>query len=133
MFLRLDFFPFNISYFIFLIVMVLFGSIPHCLMWCIWQERNNRCFEDFERTIADLKLFIFKTLSNWMLVIYAYDYFVPLLYTSYIFGWLISMSLNKIFLSYQYIYISYFIFLEALLILSFTCRKFYFTSKTMLN
>ena len=49
--------------------MVLFGSIPHCLMWCIWQERNNRCFEDSERTIADLKLFFFKTLSDWMSII----------------------------------------------------------------
>ena len=23
----------------------------HCLMWCIWRERNNRNFEDIERTM----------------------------------------------------------------------------------
>ena len=75
--------------------------VPHCLMWCIWQERNNRCFEDSERTIANLKLFIFKTLSDWMSLIGShsifsvydlmdacnlFDYFGPLLYTSCILG-----------------------------------------------
>ena len=20
--------------------------VPHCLMCCLWRERNNRCFED---------------------------------------------------------------------------------------
>ena len=31
---------------------VIWMAVPHCLMWCIWRERNNRYFEDFERTIA---------------------------------------------------------------------------------
>ena len=35
--------------------------VPHCLMWCLWRERNNRFFEDFERSIPDLKLFCFRT------------------------------------------------------------------------
>ena len=34
---------------------VIWMAIPHCLMWCIWQERNYRCFEKSERTVADLK------------------------------------------------------------------------------
>ena len=38
-------------------------------MRCIWRERNNQCFEDSERTIADLKLFFFKALSDWMFII----------------------------------------------------------------
>ena len=25
-------------------------------MWCIWKERNSRCFEDIERAMLDLKL-----------------------------------------------------------------------------
>ena len=25
-------------------------AVPHCLMWSIWQERNNLSFEDTERT-----------------------------------------------------------------------------------
>ena len=48
---------------------VIWLAVPHCLMWCIWWERNNRCFEDSERTIAGLKLFFFKTLSDWMSII----------------------------------------------------------------
>ena len=31
----------------------------HCLMWCIWQERNSRSFEGCERTILDPKLMFF--------------------------------------------------------------------------
>ena len=50
-------------------------AIPHCLMWCIWQERNNRCFEDFEMSIADLKQFFFKTLSDWMSIIGSHSIF----------------------------------------------------------
>ena len=23
--------------------------VPHCLMWCLWRDRNNQCFEDTER------------------------------------------------------------------------------------
>ena len=48
---------------------VIWMAVPYCLMWCIWRERNNRRFEDSERTIVDLKLFFFKTLSDWMSII----------------------------------------------------------------
>ena len=37
-----------------------------CLTWCIWRERNSRCFEDIERFILDLKLFFFRTLLDWL-------------------------------------------------------------------
>ena len=30
--------------------------VPHCLMWCIWKERNSRCFEVNERSMPNLKL-----------------------------------------------------------------------------
>ena len=30
--------------------------VPHCLMWCIWKERNSRCFEDNEHSMPNLKL-----------------------------------------------------------------------------
>ena len=39
--------------------------VLHCLMWCIWKERNNRCFEDNERSMPDLKLLFFRTLLDW--------------------------------------------------------------------
>ena len=28
--------------------------VPHCLLWCIWMERNSRCFEDIERFMLDI-------------------------------------------------------------------------------
>ena len=42
--------------------------VPHCLMWCIWKERNSRCFEDKEHSMLDLKLLFFKTLLDWFSV-----------------------------------------------------------------
>ena len=36
-------------------------SFPHCLMWGIWSERNNRSFEGKKRTMPDLKLFFVRT------------------------------------------------------------------------
>ena len=44
---------------------VIWKIVPPCLMWCIWKERNNRCFEDAERTIPDIKLLFFRTLLEW--------------------------------------------------------------------
>ena len=42
--------------------------VPHCLMWCIWKERNSRCFEDNERSMLDLKFLFFRTLLDWFSV-----------------------------------------------------------------
>ena len=42
--------------------------VPHCLMWCIWKERNGRCFEDIERSMPDIKLLFFRTLLDWFSV-----------------------------------------------------------------
>ena len=44
----------------------IWSIIPHCLMWCLWRERNSRCFEDIERSILDLKLLFFRTLRDWL-------------------------------------------------------------------
>ena len=40
--------------------------VPHCLLWCLWRERNSRCFEHKERSISDLKLFFFRTIMDWL-------------------------------------------------------------------
>ena len=42
--------------------------VPHCLMWCIWKERNSRCFEDNEHSMPNLKLLFFRTLLDWFSV-----------------------------------------------------------------
>jgi hypothetical protein len=39
--------------------------IPHCIMWCLWRERNARCFEDCELPIQDLKNLVLNTLWKW--------------------------------------------------------------------
>lgn len=45
-------------------VAAVWKMIPLC-MWCIWMERNARCFKDKERTIAKLKKFFLHTLLFW--------------------------------------------------------------------
>ena len=46
---------------------VIWKCIPHCLMWCLWHERNSRQFEGRERSMADLKHMVLKTLFDWVL------------------------------------------------------------------
>ena len=43
--------------------------IPHCLMWCICGERNSRIFEDTVSSMPDFKLFFFRILLDWLLVV----------------------------------------------------------------
>ena len=38
---------------------------PHCLLWCIWQERNDRTFNGVEKSIPALKLHLLLTLLSW--------------------------------------------------------------------
>jgi hypothetical protein len=38
---------------------------PLCLMWCIWRERNARCFEDREISVEELKNILVKSLYTW--------------------------------------------------------------------
>jgi hypothetical protein len=40
--------------------------IPHCVIWCLWRERNARLFDDLERHLPKLKLFFFHTLLDWV-------------------------------------------------------------------
>ncbi len=41
-------------------------AVPHCLMWCLWRERNLRTFEGCEQHVAELKLLFLRTLFEWM-------------------------------------------------------------------
>ena len=43
----------------------LWNSVPHCVFWCIWWERNSRSFEGNERNLLDLKWLILHTLMKW--------------------------------------------------------------------
>ena len=44
---------------------VVWKMVPTCLFWCLWQERNNRCFEDLERAIEGILSSYFHTLYLW--------------------------------------------------------------------
>jgi hypothetical protein len=46
---------------------LIWKMIPHCLIWCLWHERNARHFLDSERHIHELKLFFFHSLFDWVL------------------------------------------------------------------
>ena len=46
-------------------VAAVWRMIPLCIMWCIWTERNARCFEDKERTMVELKNVFLHTLLLW--------------------------------------------------------------------
>ena len=39
--------------------------IPTCLTWLVWQECNNRIFEDNERSFDLLKPLLFDSLFQW--------------------------------------------------------------------
>ena len=40
--------------------------IPHCLMWCVWRERNRRSFENCERSYVEIKYFFLRSLYDWV-------------------------------------------------------------------
>ena len=42
--------------------------VPLCMMWCLWKERNSRCFEDIECSMPDLKPLFLRTLFDWFSV-----------------------------------------------------------------
>jgi hypothetical protein len=71
-----------------------------CLLWCLWWERNDRCFEDRDRFLEELKSFFLNTSYIWttayvsLLVISFHEFLVLfpslpkrlLLYISYVHG-----------------------------------------------
>ena len=39
--------------------------MPHCLMWCIWHERNAKSFGGYEHSMLEIKSFYLQTLLEW--------------------------------------------------------------------
>ncbi|KAG2705295.1 hypothetical protein I3760_05G045600 [Carya illinoinensis] len=50
-------------------IKALWKMIPICIMWCVWQERNERMSEDKERSMEELKAFFFRTLCAWAIAV----------------------------------------------------------------
>jgi hypothetical protein len=47
------------------ILISIWRMAPLCLMWCVWRERNARCFEDCETDLMHLKRMMLQTLFMW--------------------------------------------------------------------
>ena len=43
----------------------IWNLVPGCLMWTIWTERNQRSFEDIEKSMAQLLDLCQQTLFDW--------------------------------------------------------------------
>ena len=46
----------------------LWRLVPHCLIWCIWCERNARSFERCEHSTLEVKSFFLHILLDWSVV-----------------------------------------------------------------
>jgi hypothetical protein len=44
---------------------VVWKMVHSCLLWCLWRERNDRQFDDKEKTIEELITFFFFSLHSW--------------------------------------------------------------------
>jgi hypothetical protein len=40
--------------------------VPICILWCIWNERNHRCFEHLESSMEDILALFLHTLYLWI-------------------------------------------------------------------
>ena len=76
-------------------------------MWCLWGERNARCFEDLKRTLEELKSFFFfffsfylDSCSFFLFFIVLFYYISVLLYISCVLGLRTSMPFD-IYITYQ--------------------------------
>jgi hypothetical protein len=38
---------------------------PICIFWCLWWERNNRSFEDLERSLEEILSLLYHSLYCW--------------------------------------------------------------------
>jgi hypothetical protein len=61
-----------------------------CILWCVWKERNNRCFEDLKRSLEDILASFFHTLYLWTMAFVSHlslsfgDFLVHFLISSYV-------------------------------------------------
>jgi hypothetical protein len=56
---------------------LIWKAIPHCIMWCLWRERNLRSFEDLEMSHPTLKMLFFRTLIEWLNATGCYSFSSP--------------------------------------------------------
>jgi len=44
---------------------VIWKMVLTCLLWCVWKERNNKCFKDLEDSLASF--FLTCIFGQWLL------------------------------------------------------------------
>ena len=53
----------------------LWRAVPHCVLWCLWRERNSRCFEGIERSILEIKSLLLHSLFAWCSIFSSFSCF----------------------------------------------------------
>jgi hypothetical protein len=53
---------------------MIWRAVPHCVLWCLWRERNVRTFERCETNVVDLKLHFYQLLLDWLSVIGLFNF-----------------------------------------------------------
>ena len=54
--------------------------VLHCLMWCIWCERNVRSFEGCGHSMLEIKSFFLQILLDWSVALSHFScFFLPVL------------------------------------------------------
>lgn len=54
----------------------LWGAVPLCIIWIIWKERNQRTLEGIEHSPMELKLFLLRSLYDWMAASSGHSFFI---------------------------------------------------------
>jgi hypothetical protein len=48
-----------------MLVCVVWKMVPICILWCVWKERNLRCFEDLENFMENIVASFLHLLYLW--------------------------------------------------------------------
>ena len=92
---------------------VFWRAVLHFVMWCIWQERNARCFEVSERSILEIKSLL-HSLLDWSTAFYSlpYSFLLDLIEFCNLRAWCIATQVHfwctwvfSLFFFDQYIFI----------------------------
>ena len=59
----------------------LWRIVSHCLLWCIWRERNPRSFEGCEHSILEIKSFFFTRFPQFKCGLLSFFLFFPSCFT----------------------------------------------------
>ena len=62
----------------------IWGVIPHCVVWTIWREQNNRIFEGEELSIIELKRIFILSLFEWITTLMVFPYLLCWIFKIYL-------------------------------------------------